>query len=70
MRKAAIFFIIVLGMETAAWPQTNIAKENQPSVVCVETECENGTGLGSGFFVEDDIVATNWHVVSGPKKLK
>lgn len=70
MKKTTILFIIVLGVKLTAWPQINIAKENQPSVVCVETECENGTGLGSGFFVEEDIVATNWHVVSGANEIK
>ena len=71
MKKASILVIsgfCALGM---AWSQTNIAKENQPSVVCVKTAGnDSSAGLGSGFFVEEDMVATNWHVVNEAQKIE
>lgn len=70
MKTAPIFFLSGISAVGLAWSQTNIAKENQPSVVCVETVAEEGTGLGSGFFVEEDMVATNWHVVDEAQEIE
>ena len=70
MKTAPIFFLSGISAVGLAWSQTNIAKENQPSVVCVETVAEEGTGLGSGFFVEDDMVVTNWHVVDEAQEIE
>ena len=45
----------------------DIAKQAFPSVVMLVMEDDNGQplSLGSGFFVREDIVATNLHVVEG-----
>lgn len=58
------------------WPvlhgyaQTNIAKNNQPSVVCIKTVTDEITGFGSGFFVADDMIATNWHVADNANEIE
>lgn len=70
MKTVPIFFLSGISAVGLAWSQTNIAKENQPSVVCVETVAEEGTGLGSGFFVEDDMVVTNWHVLDEAQEIE
>jgi tetratricopeptide (TPR) repeat protein len=47
-----------------------IAQKAFPSVVLLTMESANGEGgyLGSGFFVREGIVATNFHVVKGSSK--
>src|SRR5581483_8646159 len=44
-----------------------IAQKTLPSVVLLVTEDSNGKpkSLGSGFFVQNDIIATNYHVIEG-----
>ena len=48
----------------------DIAQESFPSVVMLLMEDENGQpySLGSGFFVDQDLVATNLHVVEGASR--
>lgn len=59
----------VLGLNgvTEAKVSRDIAKQAFPSVVMLVMEDDNGQplSLGSGFFVREDIVATNLHVVEG-----
>jgi S1-C subfamily serine protease len=47
-----------------------IAQRTFPSVVVVQTAGPGGEplNLGSGFFVREDIVATNLHVIRGAAK--
>lgn len=47
-----------------------IAQRIFPSVVVLVTEDRSGDKyLGSGFFVDDDVVATNYHVIKGATKI-
>ena len=61
--------LCVLGMSSVieAKESRDIAKQAFPSVVMLVMEDDNGQplSLGSGFFVRDDIIATNLHVVEG-----
>ena len=61
--------ICILGLNgiTEAKVSRDIAKQAFPSVVMLVMEDDNGQplSLGSGFFVREDIVATNLHVVEG-----
>ena len=44
---------------------TELYKQCSSSVVHIETVAGSGLGGGTGFFIEEDIVATNNHVISG-----
>jgi len=59
--------IVGLNGVTEAKVSRDIAKQAFPSVVMLIMEDDNGQplSLGSGFFVREDIVATNLHVVEG-----
>src|SRR5260370_39031155 len=47
-----------------------IAQRTFPSVVVLVAEDRSGDKyLGSGFFVDDDVVATNYHVIKGATKI-
>ena len=56
-------------MENVKSPR-QIADEALPSTVLLEMEDANGQphGVGSGFFVREDEIATNFHVVEGAYK--
>jgi len=55
---------------TLAQTAREIAKKVSPSVVLLVMEDENGQPLamGSGFVIEDGIVATNLHVIAGASR--
>lgn len=63
----SIVFVLGLNGVTEAKVSRDIAKQAFPSVVMLVMEDGNGQplSLGSGFFVREDIVATNLHVVEG-----
>src|SRR5437016_2244446 len=46
-----------------------IAQKTFPSVVILIAEDRSGSYLGSGFFVDSDVVATNYHVIKGAAKI-
>lgn len=47
-----------------------IAKQTFPSVVVLITEDQSGDKyLGSGFFVDTDVLATNYHLIKGATKI-
>ena len=56
-------------MQNVKSPQ-DIANETLPSTVLLEMEDSNGQplGIGSGFFVKENEIATNFHVVEGAYK--
>lgn len=71
-RLVLIFSIIIVSLLLApslsqALTARQIAQNAFPSVVLLVMEDANGqpVSLGSGFFVKDDIVATNLHVIEG-----
>ncbi len=49
-----------------------IARKVLPSVVLLVTENSSGKpeSLGSGFFVQDDVIATNYHVIEGASRIR
>ncbi|MBM4103022.1 MAG: serine protease [Planctomycetes bacterium] len=63
----SILGVLVLNGVTEAKESRDIAKQAFPSVVMLVMEDNSGQplSLGSGFFVREDIVATNLHVVEG-----
>ena len=63
----SIVFVLGLNGVIEARESRDIAKQAFPSVVMLVMEDDNGQplSLGSGFFVREDIVATNLHVVEG-----
>ena len=62
-------FIVICSFNIAGLAQTAtvVAKSTFPSVVMIQLQDANGkpTKLGSGFFVRPDVIATNYHVISG-----
>ncbi|WP_058486873.1 trypsin-like peptidase domain-containing protein [Defluviitalea phaphyphila] len=42
-----------------------IVQENDHKIVAVFVETNQGTAQGSGFFIEDGIIVTNYHVIDG-----
>ena len=69
-KNGNLFCLLTVGLVLHGNAQINIAKNNQPSVVCVTTVNDDGTGLGSGFFVADDMIATNWHVADNASEIE
>lgn len=74
MRVAGLLIIIVAVLPVNAQSPRRraltgreIAQETFPSVVLLVTEDANGNALslGSGFLVQEDLVATNYHVIKG-----
>jgi hypothetical protein len=63
MIKTGIVLLSLFCLLCPVFGQPNIAKQNQPSVVLIEIKTEEDSGIGSGFFISPDQVATNWHVV-------
>jgi hypothetical protein len=73
--KIVLFLIIALMASSKVQPQTTnprramltprqIAKQVLPSVVIIfATDSKGNNSLGSGFFVEPNVIATNYHVV-------
>ena len=65
------FLVLFFALSTAkAQVGRVIAQKTFPSVVLLTMENANGEGryLGSGFFVREGIVATNFHVIKGSAK--
>lgn len=64
IRPTLILLIILLGMRTFSQDAKLIYKNAVNSTVTIETD----KGLGSGFFVGKNIIATNYHVIEGATK--
>jgi len=56
-----------LTSDTQAKPAREVAEKTFPSVVILVMQDSHGqpTSLGSGFFVKEDVIATNLHVLEG-----
>jgi len=67
---AVATFVCWCSSVTLAQTAREIAKKVSPSVVLLVMEDENGQPLamGSGFVIEDGIVATNLHVIAGASR--
>ena len=67
--RIASVLVSVLAFMPTAFSQTamNVAKKTFPSVVMIVMEDANGqpNAIGSGFFVAEGVVASNFHVVEG-----
>ncbi len=63
MKIVLVYFTIILIFLETVYSQdaTIIYKNNVESIVTIETDI----GLGSGFFVGENIIATNFHVIEG-----
>ncbi len=64
---AIAFGVLTTNLVVQAQDARHIAKNVFPSVVLLEMQDGNHRPLklGSGFFVRNDIVATNYHVIEG-----
>jgi hypothetical protein len=68
--KHALLAVMLVAAVTAAQAEltpSQIAKKAFPSTVLIVTQDESGQPLsiGSGFFVEKGVIATNFHVIEG-----
>jgi len=74
IRRVGEFAVVLSTLPLASLVQSQsvqqIAKDAFPAVVLLVMEDQNGQpmSLGSGFFVADDVVATNLHVIQGTAK--
>ncbi|MEW6211883.1 MAG: S1C family serine protease, partial [Acidobacteriota bacterium] len=70
---ATVFFALCLVFLSTTSGQTakEIANYASPSVVLLVGTNAKGkpVSLGSGFFVREDVIATNYHVIKGSKRL-
>jgi hypothetical protein len=62
-----ILAVLVVASAVAAQNAKQVASKTFPSVVMLIMRDHNGQplSLGSGFFIRDDVVATNFHVIEG-----
>lgn len=71
--RIAVALILLICLLTIAQSQTprEVAQKTLPSVVLIIGESNKGKAisLGSGFFVREDIIATNNHVIEGASSL-
>ena len=67
---ATCFFAYPSQMNLYAQTTTDIAKSSFESTVLIVSEDKNGQplGIGSGFFVADNLIATNAHVIEGASR--
>jgi tetratricopeptide (TPR) repeat protein len=82
LRSASLItFAFVLYLAQSGFAQSSrppvltareIAQQARPSVVMVVTEDSSGNPVmqGSGFFVRDDLIATNYHVIEDARRIK
>lgn len=71
MRRIICLIVLMVYSYSLVFAQGNIiAKKIIPTVVLIVMEDDNGQmlGLGSGFFVSKDIIATNFHVIENASR--
>lgn len=69
---AALILLVALASSSEGQEGREIARSAFPSVVLITAD--NGKGhrssLGSGFFIKDDLIVTNYHVVKGSLRIR
>jgi hypothetical protein len=72
LRKISFALLTLVVATAAAQDAKEIARKVLPSVVLINTQDSLGRDLaiGSGFFVREDVVATNYHVIRGAASAK
>ena len=63
MRNTIIAFLVLIRFTSFAQDAEAIYKTVSPSTVTIETDKK----IGSGFFIDKNIVVTNFHVIDGAK---
>lgn len=69
--SSLLLILVPLGLSLAAQTGREVARYALASVVVIFAQNEKGKAfaLGSGFFVADGIIATNYHVIQGAPRL-
>lgn len=67
VRRIGFALFALVAITAMAQDAKDIARRVLPSVVLINTQDSAGrpVGIGSGFFVRQDVVATNFHVIRG-----
>jgi S1-C subfamily serine protease len=69
MKKITAIFIMLF-MVVACTPRTEVVYDNvKDGVVFVQNKQNENSGLGTGFFIEENLIITNYHVVADSKNL-
>ena len=69
MKKITAIFIMLF-MIVACTPRTEVIYENvKDGVVFIQNKQNEQSGLGTGFFVEENLIITNYHVVKDGKNI-
>jgi len=69
MKKITAIFIMLF-MVVACTPRTEVVYDNvKDGVVFIQNKHNEQSGLGTGFFIEENLIITNYHVVKDSKNI-
>jgi len=69
MKKITAIFIMLF-MVVACTPRTEVVYDNvKDGVVFIQNKHNEKSGLGTGFFIEENLIITNYHVVKDGKNI-
>jgi len=69
MKKITAIFIMLF-MVVACTPRTEVVYDNvKDGVVFIQNKHNEQSGLGTGFFIEENLIITNYHVVAESKNI-